>query len=198
MLMAWRDFYFSLAAAFLTALFLLPTLINTGIYNRLPASPIVLFTLFPIVTIAGMLVASFLGRMISIFWQFAKFGLVGVLNTAIDFGILNLLIAISGVTSGIGIILINATSFSAAVLNSYFWNKDWVFSGGKKANFASFLGVTLIGLSINSLVVYALTTYVSPILVDSDKLWANFAKVLATALSLIWNFMGYKLVVFKR
>ena len=196
--MTFRDLFFSLAAAFLIALFLLPTLINTGLYSRLPISPILLFALLPIAATLGMVSASFLGRKIRILWQFAKFGLVGVLNTSIDFGVLNLLIAMMGVTSGVGIILINATSFSTAVGNSYFWNKDWVFPEGKKANFVTFVVVTLIGLSINTLIVYGLTTYVSPILVGSDKLWANFAKVLATLLSLIWNFTGYKLIVFKK
>jgi|SRR3989344_951701 len=198
MAMTWRDLFFSLAAAFLTALFLLPTLINTGLYSRLPISPILLFALLPIAATLGMVSASFLGRKIRILWQFAKFGLVGMLNTAIDFGILNLLIATTGVTSGVGIILINATSFSTAVVNSYFWNKDWVFAGGRRANFITFFVVTLIGLLINTFIVYVLTTFVTPVLVGSDRLWANFAKVLATAFSLIWNFSGYKLIVFKR
>ena len=197
-MMRWRDLFFSLAVAFLIALFLLPTLINTGLYSRLPASPILLFALLPFATTVGMLLASFLSQKIAILWQIAKFGLVGILNTAIDFGILNLLIATTGVTSGVGIILINATSFSTAVVNSYFWNKDWVFTGGKKANFITFLVVTLVGLSINTAIVYILTTFVSPVLVGSDRLWANFAKVLATVLSLIWNFSGYKLIVFKK
>lgn len=193
-----RDLLFSLAAAFLIALFLLPTLINTQLYNKLPISPILLFGSLPFVIVGGMFVAAFLSQWIAVLWQLAKFALVGVLNTAIDFGILNLLIAMTGATSGIGIIFVNATSFSTALVNSYFWNKEWVFGQGKKSSFLVFWVVTMIGLSINTGTVYILTTFVSPILVDSPTLWANFAKVLATVLSLVWNYSGYKLIVFKK
>lgn len=196
--MSKRDLGFSLTAALVTAVFLLPTLANTGFYNRLPFPLILLFIIFPIIAVFGMFVAYFIGRKIAIIWQLAKFAFVGVLNTAIDFGILNLLMALAGVTSGVGIILMNATSFSTAVVNSYFWNRGWVFSASKRNNFIIFVAVTLIGLSINTGVVYVLTTFVPPILVKSATQWANLAKILATGLSLIWNFAGYKLVVFKK
>lgn len=193
-----RDFLISLAAAFLTSGFLIPTLVNTNTFQQLPSPLILLFVAFPIVSLTGMFVASLIAQKISLFWQLAKFAQVGFLNTAIDFGILNFLIAITQVTSGTGIILINATSFSTALLNSFFWNRDWVFGQTKRSNFATFAIVTLIGLSINTGVVYGLTTYISPVLVTTPELWANSAKVIATFLSLTWNFAGYKLVVFKR
>jgi len=193
-----RDLQLSVAATILVALFLIPTLINTGLLGKLPFSPLLLFLIIPILGISGLFVASLIGKKISLLWQFGKFAAVGFLNTAIDFGILNFLIALTGVSKGVGIIPINTTSFSIALVNSYFWNKEWVFPGRKQANFALFVAVTLIGLSINSGIVYVLTTYISPIVVESDKLWANLAKVLATAISLFWNFAGYKLIVFKR
>lgn len=191
-----RDLVLSLVAALATGVFLLPTLINTGSYNSIPFAPILLFVALPIAAACGMAVAYFIGTKLRILWQFAKFALVGVLNTAIDFGILNSLIFLTGITGGAGIIPLNITSFSTAVVNSYFWNKKWVF-GVNKASFVVFVVVTLIGLGINTGVVFVLTTFVSPIGVSSAALWANLAKVLATALSLVWNFVGYRLVVFK-
>ena len=193
-----RDLLLSLAATFLTALFLLPTLINTNLFFKIPQPLLLLFIALPILTLVGIQIAWFLGKKIKLLWQLVKFAQVGVLNTAIDFGILNFFIAITGVASGVGIILINATSFSTALVNSFFWNKEWVFGQTKKSNFLTFAAVTLIGLSINTGVVYILTTYVPPVLVTSASLWANLAKLAATVLSLIWNFMGYKLIVFKR
>ena len=193
-----KDYLFSLAAAFLISIFALPTLINTGFYSRLPSPILLLFVGLPIFTLAGMVVANFLGQKLGIFWQFAKFALVGVLNTAIDFGILNLLIAITSITGGLGIIFINATSFSTALVNSYFWNRDWVFAGSKRGDLVTFIIVTIIGLSINTGIVFFLTTYVSPVLVTTQAQWANLAKILATGISLVWNFAGYKLIVFKK
>lgn len=59
--------------------------------------------------------------------QFSKFLVVGFMNTAIDFGILNLLMWLTGVYKGQWIILLNATAFAVAVINSYLWNKYWTF-----------------------------------------------------------------------
>jgi len=85
--------------------------------------------------------------------------------------------------------------------NSYFWNKYWTFKDLDKIEakeFSQFILVTLIGLAINSSIVYGITTLVSPMFGISPELWANLAKVAATGFSLIWNFIGYKFVVFNR
>ena len=193
-----RDLLLSLAAAFLIALYLLPTLINTNLIFKIPQPLLLLVVALPILTPIAIFIAWYIAKKNKLLWQLAKFALVGVLNTAIDFGILNFFIGMTGVASGAGIILINTTSFSTALVNSYFWNRDWVFGQTKKSNFLTFMLVTLIGLSINTGVVYILTTYIQPILVTSPTLWANLAKVAATVLSLIWNFTGYKLIVFKK
>lgn len=193
-----RDLLLSLAAGFITGIFLIPTLINTQILASISYFLLLPSIALPIAYAVGILIANFLSKKIAILFQLAKFALVGVLNTAIDFGILNFLIATTSVTSGLGIILINSTSFSTALVNSYFWNKEWVFAEKKGGNFLTFLAVTIIGLSINTGVVYILTTYVSPVIVTTDTLWANLAKVMATFLSLAWNFLGYRLIVFKK
>ena len=194
------DLGYSFAIGLVVGLFLLPILVNTDLYSKLSA-PLLLVFLFaglPIIFTIGLAFAGFISKKIPLLWQFAKFAQVGVLNTAIDFGILNLLIFATGITSGLSIIPLNAISFSTAIINSFFWNEKWVFKAKKEANFITFVIVTLIGLAINSGIVYAITTFVPPTFVDSQKLWANLAKVLATGISLIWNFTGYRLIVFKK
>ena len=193
------DLGYSFAISLLVGLFLLPILVSTDLYSKLP-TPLVfigLFGILPVVTLVGISIAWFIGKKIAILWQFSKFALVGVLNTAIDFGILNLLILLTGITSGLGIIPLNAVSFTTAVINSFFWNKKWVFQSRKDANFLTFFAITLIGLLLNSGIVYIITTFVPPVLISSETLWVNMAKVLATGVSLVWNFTGYKLIVFK-
>lgn len=193
-----KELFLSLAAAVLAAIFLVPTLINTGYYYKIPYVNLILFIVLPILAVVSMSIANFIGKRILLIWQFAKFSLVGVLNTSIDFGILNFLISQTNFTEGGGIGLINVPSFSAAIINSYFWNRRWVFEDAKQGNFLTFAVITIIGLLINTSVLVVITTFIPPIFVSSPTLWANTAKVLATGISLVWNFAGYKIIVFRR
>ncbi len=77
----------------------------------------------------------------------------------------------------------------------------WRLFGFHKANwhheghsFPVFVTVTCIGLGINVLLVAVLSSHVHWTGGDLDK---NIATILATGVSLFWNFIGYKLVVFK-
>lgn len=136
--------------------------------------------------------------------QFSKFFIVGIINTGIDFAILNTEILVTGITSGSMLIFLNVFSFSVAVVNSYYMNKYWTFEDkrpdGEKApvKFSQFIGVSIVGISINSLIVYGFTTFVPILFGFSPQLWINVAKIIATGASLVWNFIGYKLWVFKK
>jgi glycosyltransferase AglD len=139
----------------------------------------------------------------SIIAQFSKFVVVGLVNTAIDFGVLNLLVFLTGIETGIGIAVLNSIAFAAAVTNSYFMNKHWTFGvkgeAAKTTEVSKFLLISLIGLGINSGIVYGVTNFVTPPFVEIGPVsWINLSKVIATGLSLIWNFSGYKFLVFKR
>lgn len=193
-----RNLLLSLLAAVLTAIFLPPTLQQKGVFVIASVPTYYIYIGYTLIAISGMIVMNFLGKKIPILWQLAKFGLVGVLNTAIDFGILNYLSVFAGVTSGVGLIPIKAVSFSIALVNSYFWNKGWVFEGKKKANPVSFAIVSALGIVINVGTVYVLTTAIGAPGNMSPSLWLNIANVGATALSMVWNYLGYKLVVFKK
>lgn len=133
--------------------------------------------------------------------QFIKFLLIGGLNTAIDFSVLNFLMWLFQIHHGPLILLFNTISFSTAVVNSYFWNKYWTFQEkerkGIPTQFLKFLVVSIIGVIINSSIVFSITTFIPPFFSMSYKLWANVAKVIATTVGLIWNFFGYKFWAFK-
>jgi len=134
--------------------------------------------------------------------QFAKFVIVGIVNTGLDFLVLNAEMLITGITQGPGMLAQNAISFSVATTNSYYFNKKWAFRDNSKRNqghkFSQFLIISLAGLVINSSTVFLITSSVSPLFGISPILWANLAKVVATGFSLIWNFIGYKFFVFKK
>lgn len=145
---------------------------------------------------------SFIGKHKVVIGQFIRFAIIGGINTGVDFAVLNLLSWITGVNKGNGVIWLNLVSFSVAVINSYFLNKFWAFKDqssseqGKK--FVSFITISIIGAVINTSIVRFISTNVDPMFGLSAQLWLNVAKLFATGVSLIWNFIGYKLVVFKK
>lgn len=137
-----------------------------------------------------------------IIMQFVKFVVIGFINTALDFAILNLEMWMFSIYAGWPIIIFNVVSFAIASTNSFIWNRLWTFkvkSGEKVAmQYLQFIIVTAIGMGINSSIVYLGTTVVGPHFGLHPQLWANVVKVFATCISLIWNFFGYKFVVFKK
>ncbi len=141
-------------------------------------------------------------RLIRVAKQFSTFVLIGGVNTAIDFAVLNIEVRLTGITSGFGLFVLNTISFLVAVINSYFMNKYWTFQDVTKnreeTKFAQFIGVSLIGSGINSTIVAGITSFIPPVFGLSATAWVNTAKLLATGVSLVWNFIGYKLFVFKK
>jgi putative flippase GtrA len=68
------------------------------------------------------------------------------------------------------------------------------------SQFVTFIIISLIGLLINSLIIVLASNVISPYLESSiaPGIIKNVAKIIATGVSLIWNFVGYKLFVFKK
>lgn len=157
--------------------------------------------ILPVLSLTGLQIAFLLARKFIILWQFAKFGLVGVLNTLIDLGVLNLLIFFSGITSGIGYSVFKGISFIVAVVNSYFWNKYWTFEKRgevKTGEFLQFFIVAGLGFAINVGTASLIVNIIGPQFGLSDKIWDNIGAIIATLVGMIWNFLGYKFIVFKK
>lgn len=194
-----QDYAIGALVGFMAGIFALPTLINLGLRELgiLALVPLVVPPLF----VLGIWLTKFLSRWLAVMAQFGKFAAVGFLNTAIDFGVLNILSMITGVTAGFVLGGVNIPGFILAVSNAYFWNKFWVFrdrEGGVLSDFPKFLAVSLLGLLINSGTVVVLTTYLPLLLGLAGATWLlNIAKVIATVVSLAWNFFGYKFLVFR-
>ena len=133
-------------------------------------------------------------------FQFLKFSAVGLMNSAIDFAVLNLLSYITGIYGGPGIAALNAVAFSVAVANSYFWNKSWTFrsgASGKPDAFSKFFILNACGAGLNSGIVYAITTFIAPVGGLHPQIWLNVAKIAALPVSTLWNFLGAKHFIFR-
>ncbi len=126
--------------------------------------------------------------------QFLKFVLIGVMNTLIDLGIYTLLTAVIGVP----LIPANIVSYTCGVLNSYFWNSRWTFKQTQKRTvltFVLFIIVNLVSLGVSTLVLSLCNQNIH----IANEFWQLIVcKVIATACSLIVNFIGNKLIVFRQ
>lgn len=184
---------------FFAGIFAIPTLYNLGLTDA------VMLLAVPwtggIAGFSGIWTVYFFARKIPTLEQFGRFFAVGALNTVIDFGILNLLSRATGIAAGLFLGGVNVPGFLVAVVNSYFWNKLWVFKEGREnllAAFPKFFAVTLMGLLVNSGIVIAFTTYVAPSAGLPPNIALNIGKLMATVISLAVNFLGYKFFVFQK
>lgn len=130
--------------------------------------------------------------------QKIKFATIGAFNTALDFAILFSLKAL-----GANVAFSNIVSTGVTFILSFILNKKITFNSTNKTKqenikeFLSFTIITLFGLwVIQTLVIYIITSILSNILISNITLF--IAKIIATIFSLIWNFVLYKKVVFKK
>ena len=116
--------------------------------------------------------------------QKIRFLLVGGTNTAIDFGLLFILN-----TLGLPRVLSNTISTGVAFIFSFFANRNFTFSansGNIKKQMTLFIIVTLFGLWVIQPIIISL---ISNLLVG---------KIIATAVTLVWNYLFYSRRVFKK
>ena len=69
---------------------------------------------------------------------------------------------------------------------------------GAKKEFGKFFLVSLGGLIINVAAASLIVNLIQPQFGLSETIWANVAAVIAALLTVIWNFFGYKFLVFKK
>lgn len=156
----------------------------------------------PGLAVLGFLIAWLIGRKIVVIFQLYKFLLTGSLNTFIDLGVLNFLMWAFDVAHGWPYSLFKGISFTTSVVNSYFWNKFWTFekkeTGIGAKEFSRFYLLTGVGFLLNVGIASFLVNVLGPQFGLSEKLWANVGAIIATTLVCMWNFLGYKLIVFKK
>lgn len=149
--------------------------------------------------------------------QAGKFAFVGIINTILDFAILNVLIAIGFSATflilGQKILIANVISVSIAMVNSFILNRQWAFKSQNKnvaMEIAKFAVVTLFGMFVIHQLIFSLFLYRFTLVSDiayriihalslpfsREFISLNTSKVIAVVGSLIWNFFGYKFFVF--
>jgi putative flippase GtrA len=99
--------------------------------------------------------------------------------------------------------LYKSISFIVANINSYFWNKYWTFDQGEKkqtkSEFVQFFAVSVVGFMINVFVASVVFKMILGSLVGMTGGQLGLIGAMAGSIAgLAWNFIGYKLWVFKK
>jgi len=125
-----------------------------------------------------------------------RFAIVGAANTVIDFSILFLLVNL-----GLDKIPANYISTFVAFISSFFINKSYTFKstgGNTKKQFGLFIVITIIGLwVIQPIVILTISPAVAS-LGFSSGISLLASKLVATLASMIWNYLLYSRIVFKK
>ncbi len=125
-----------------------------------------------------------------------KFLIVGGANTLLDFALLFLFVGL-----GLDKIVANYFSTGISMIFSFFINKSFTFknkSEKKKRQFILFLIVTIAGLwALQPLLIWGITTLLAPYVINNE-LNLFIAKVIATVATLVWNYLFYSRIVFKK
>jgi putative flippase GtrA len=127
------------------------------------------------------------------------FGLVGLVNTGIDFGIF----WIGAQKFGLPLIVANLVSWTIAVTGSYVMNSLFTFAAesGRKLGwrpYATFLASGVVGLVANTATVVLVANQLAPLMVDDRNAQIVIGKICAIGASFIVNFSLSHFVVFRR
>jgi len=157
---------------------------------------------FPLLAAFCLQIAFLIGKKIPAIYQLAKFLLVGALAAILDLGILNVFINLSEAASGAGFNIAKGLSFAIATSLKYFPDKFWAFKNKNRQNlkneFGKFFAITSAGLGLNIFIADIVVNRIGPQWGVALGLWANLGGIAAIMAVFIFNFFGYKFLVFKK
>lgn len=122
--------------------------------------------------------------------QIFKFIIVGGIATVIDYIIFFIMHDILHINT----LVSNIMSFSISVIYNYIASVKWVFDvdkdKDKKQQFIIFIVLSVIGLGINTGIVF--------LLIDVLKVYSLISKVIATGIVMVFNFITRKIFLEKK
>jgi len=141
-------------------------------------------------------------------FQFAKFAVVGVINTGVDWLVFFLLAQTP--FFGLREVLAKSISFLVSATGSFLMNSYWTFrkeylSGMKQAEkknsakgssyYVKFMLVSLVGWGLNTLIFYVMREYIVPDLAETQSRLVSL--LFASGFVVVWNFLANKLWTYK-
>lgn len=158
--------------------------------------------LMPVLAIIVFWLVEKISRRFVFIIQFAKYCLVGIIVTLVDLKVFEFLIWILGSAVGAVSGLSKAVSFLVATSAKFLGNKYWTFEEREKQNmgreFFCFFIVTVIGLLVDVMAYLFFAKTIGPQLGISLMIWEKISVILAAISAAIWNFLGYKIIIFRK
>ena len=116
----------------------------------------------------------------------ARFALVGLLNTATDFGTFLLLVSLA-----VPVAVANMLAYGCGMVVSFTLNRNWTFADGGRSSVSAdrllrFVAVNVAAMVVSTLVVVGLSAFLPIVL----------AKALAICLSAVISYLGMSRIVF--
>ena len=128
--------------------------------------------------------------------EVAKFGAVGLVNTVLDYAVLNLLLSIGPLKAKVASTVVATTA-------SYIMNRQWTYSqrdrAGVRREYVLFFALNLAGLAIQ-LAVLGVAKYGLGFTEHGgahDRLALNLFNALGIAVAMVFRFWAYRTFVFK-
>lgn len=130
--------------------------------------------------------------------QLIRFAIVGASNTAIDVGILNLLLWLYPSTDTWRTLEYNSLAILLGATNSFFWNKYWTFQQRNKITAQEIFRFVVLAVStmlLNDVLIFLLSK-AFPTVMQSSLLGANALKLAAIVGTMSISFFGMRIWVF--
>jgi putative flippase GtrA len=129
----------------------------------------------------------------------ASFGVVGVVNTGVDFG----LFWIGAQKFGLPLVVANIVSWTVAVTGSYVMNSMFTFAAesGRKLGwraYGTFIASGIVGLIANTATLLIVAKHLAPLVLADPSLQVAAGKVCSIGASFVVNFSLSHFVVFRR
>ncbi len=171
--------------------------IHIGLYYGL-----VLWVVLPFISLLCLWLASLIGKKFLFVFQAAKFLLIGASATVIDLKLFELLAWLLAFIIPFGLLVSKGISFLAATILKYLGNKYWAFGKHQRENLKGeiikFFAVTLTSLVLDVGAFYYLTKIMGPQFNLSVVVWIKLSVLLSAVFAALWNFLGYKFLVFEK
>jgi len=155
----------------------------------------------PILALIGLWISYLIGKKFLFVFQVAKFLLIGVLATLVDLSVFKFLGVIFLGTAFTNLVFKGA-SFLVATFAKYWGNKFWAFEKMKKEGMGKeitqFYVVTAISLGINVGIFSLIVNKIGPQFGTPPATWNTIGILIAAIVVSVWNFLGYKFIVFKK
>ena len=126
--------------------------------------------------------------------QAAKFSLAGGFADVIDIKVFQLLFFFAPFS-----LLFKTISFLVGTFVKYFFDKYWTFEKREKAGMSGeilkFFAVAITGVLFNVVSFYFFSRMKTEM---PFKAWQELSIILSALVTAVWNFLGYKFLVFKK